>query len=133
MKAANMYFVYSLLIDGRVFYIGKCKNLASRYSAHLRRAQRGYADHLLSEYIRELLALGKCPLIKAIDYLPLKYALLKEKELIQSFTLAGHVLANSNLVKMAGYTPHKFNFPHTQKNVRKDARMQQKLIELNYR
>lgn len=129
----NMYFIYSLLVDGQVFYIGKCKNLAARYSAHTSKALRkGHCDNAITARLREILAQGKCPIIKAIDYLPLKEALEREKELIQTFYAAGQRIANSNLIRIHMHIPEKFDFYHTPANIRKNARYQQKTTEHNY-
>lgn len=116
----NMYFVYSLSIDGHVFYIGKCKNLAARYSAHISKAKRiGYDDVAIIQTIRKILASGRLPLITAIYYLTLTDALNKEKELIQLFSICAHQLSNNNLVRIEDCHPKKFSFTHSEVNIRK--------------
>jgi len=130
MELDNMYFVYSLLIEEHVFYIGKCKNLAARYAAHISKAQRGgYEDHATTAFIRKLLLAGKCPLIKGIEYLPSNEAVILERHLIQIFTQAGHKLTNSNGVCKFTADWHHHDFPHTLKNVRKHARYHQGVKE----
>jgi predicted GIY-YIG superfamily endonuclease len=87
-----MRYLYSLIIDDNVFYIGQTKDLVKRYKAHLRHR----SNTRVSVYIQQLLSAGKIPLMQKIAYLPENEVYQKEKDLIFSLTHMGHSLMNDN-------------------------------------
>lgn len=69
--------------------------LNSRLCVHIRKARLGIKSNpALSDWINELLAKGKKPLIKAIMEVDKKDKLEAETTLIQAFKLVGHNLFN---------------------------------------
>lgn len=85
-----MKIVYSLIDQGKVFYIGCTKDVYNRYKQHC------IGDNYLPVYyyVQNMIIDGRLPKIKVIAVLEEKEALLKEKKLIEAFTAAGHTLLN---------------------------------------
>jgi predicted GIY-YIG superfamily endonuclease len=87
-----MYFVYSLICEGKVFYIGKTKNLADRYSSHLNSCNNSRTR--VAQYIGELLASSKIIDMNPMYYLSHKQAIEKEADIIYSFYISGQPILN---------------------------------------
>lgn len=86
----KMQFIYSLVDNGTVFYIGRTANVALRYKQHLNIKTKGHTN----AYIAEMLKSNRLPEIIVIYYLPVHEAEIKEKELISLFSMAGHTIVN---------------------------------------
>lgn len=88
----NMYFIYSLSCEGQIFYIGKTKNMAARYIAHL----SAHPLTTVGKHINTLLAAGKAIKMHQIDYLAEKEAWEREREmkLIYDLSKAGQSICN---------------------------------------
>lgn len=92
----NHEFIYSLLYNGHVFYIGRCKNAAIRYQAHISSARHGATRN--ARFIQTILDKGDLPYMKIINYLPKKEAAELEKMLVTSITNGGQMLTNCSYV-----------------------------------
>lgn len=90
----EMYFIYSLSCEGQIYYIGKTKDLATRYSSHLSTNEALN----VSKYTAQLKSEGKQIMMNYIAYLPAKEAGEKEMKLILDLTKAGQKLQNSVFV-----------------------------------
>ncbi len=129
MALPNMYFVYSLSFEGDVFYIGKCKDLAARYAAHMGTSKypEGYPT---GAKIATIIKSGGCPEIRIIDYLEAEQAIKRENELISLFFKAGQSLTNVNGKPWRGlFDIERFDFHRTPKNMKKFARYKQGIAE----
>lgn len=83
-------FVYSLIDNGRVFYIGCTTDLSKRYAQHCT-VQAKSKTYL---YIQNMLLKGRLPDIKLIACLEIGAAYAKEAQLIIAFRESGHKLIN---------------------------------------
>lgn len=92
MKDISDYeFVYALTHEGNIFYVGKCKNVAVRYTSHL----CNRTDRELGTYVRSILTAGKFPILHIITFRPSREAESVEETLIKCMTTGGHKLLNS--------------------------------------
>lgn len=112
----TMYYVYSLVVDGSVFYIGKSKELSARYAAHLNSYKKAHPTPV-SIYISKLLKLGKCPEMRIIAYLPEREAAQKEIDLISLFIRAGQDIVNGTHCWMKQHSPDKIPVIPTKRNM----------------
>ena len=85
-------YVYSLINEGILFYIGCAKDISVRYSQHLAASKNGKAP--VNKYIKQMLEQGIYPEINIICYLPEKEALLKEAQILVAMKDIGHTLMN---------------------------------------
>lgn len=90
------YYIYSLLCDECVFYIGKTKDLLTRYNAHLNSFKKSGKLTPVSSHIKLLIDAGKLIEIKIIACLPKEKAEQKEKEIITVLSRGGHKLFNGH-------------------------------------
>jgi predicted GIY-YIG superfamily endonuclease len=90
------YFVYSLSCNECVFYIGKTKNLLSRYNAHLNSYKKSGCLTPVATHIKYLLENSNTIEIRVIACLPKDQAAKKEKEIIAVLSRGGHKLFNDH-------------------------------------
>lgn len=92
-----MIYIYVLFCPetGEPRYVGKCKNLKFRLSAHLSKAKGHHTDHHCANWIRALLRNGLKPVIQAVEELD-DNADWQAAEIaaIAKFREAGHDLTN---------------------------------------
>lgn len=99
-------FVYSMLYNGHVFYIGRSKDVLKRYSMHLSTASKtGYGTQ---RFISNILENDGLPDMDIIDYLPVQEAKIMEANIIHSFTAAGQTLTNSSHNARRGQVFYRF-------------------------
>jgi len=110
MKEGYKY-VYSLLNNGNVFYIGCTNNLIRRYKQHLADLQ---IDYPLKKHLLTLVNSGYYPDMNIIDYLPEKEALKLEFEIVMQFGKAGHHIFN-DASKYIIHSQHPKNIPDSPK------------------
>lgn len=120
-------FVYSLVYQGKVFYIGRCKDILKRYRWHLHAS--GVAES--AKYIRWILSQGDFPDINIIDWIPKKDALHREAQIILDFSVAGHALTNYQFKRNPHYDIKNRPANPTKKDMFKLAKYKQlKYVEL---
>lgn len=117
-------FVYSLIYQDRVFYVGRCKDLLKRYRWHLNAP--GTAKS--AQYIRWIISQGHYPDINIIDWIPEKEAIKREAQIILDFSVAGHTLTNHIFTR----TPHYDIKNRPAKPTPKDMYKIAKYKQLNY-
>ncbi len=86
----QLHMVYTLIDNGRVFYIGCTKNIHNRYIQHL----RGDIINATYFYIQDMLVNSQMPEIKIVACLPENEAYFREAQLIVTFRDCGHQLCN---------------------------------------
>ena len=124
MDTKDYEFVYSLLYQGKVFYIGRCKDMLKRYRWHLH--ANGTAKS--TEYIRWILSNGEFPDINVIDWIPKEEAYHREAQIILDFSAAGHVLTNHQFKR----SPHHDIKHKPNKLTKKDMFKIAKYKQLSY-
>lgn len=87
-------FVYSLLDNGSVFYIGCAKDVLARYKQHIN-LYGGTDGAPMRLYLKEMIDDGRIPELEIIDYLPSKEALKLEAQAVSIFSRSGHKLINT--------------------------------------
>src|ERR1700761_8010891 len=87
-------FVYALSSNGQVFYIGRTKDVCTRYDQHLSSGK--HPKTRVARYISILMAFGHIPIIRIIDYLPADEAQKSEDNLICSLKRSGQDLLNGS-------------------------------------
>lgn len=90
-------FIYSLVHEQTVFYIGCTDSLLKRYRMHLNSAKKGTTA--TAKRIREILDSGAFPEIRVINRLPAEEAIKLEIILISSLTSAGQPLTNKTNIR----------------------------------
>jgi hypothetical protein len=120
----NYEFVYSLIYQGKVFYIGRCKDVLKRYRWHLHAT--GSANS--AEYIRQILSNGEFPELNIIDWIPHQDAIAREAQIINDFSVAGHSLTNHVFAREPHYPVNKRPACPTKKDMFKIVKYKQ----LNY-
>lgn len=130
---SKMHFVYSLVCDGQVFYIGCTKNVASRYKQHLNSPNLLYALTPAARHIGELLRANKSIELIIIDYLPFDLARQKEKDITYLLSLSGQNIFNE---QNASWRKNRISeWPHTGtiRNKVKYLKERQENREINYK
>jgi len=90
------YFIYSLSCNECVFYIGKTKNLLTRYNAHLNSYKRPGRLTPIATHIKYLVEKAFIIEIRVIACLPKEQAAKKEKEIIAVLSRGGHKIFNDH-------------------------------------
>ena len=86
----NMYFVYTLCHSGVIFYVGKSKDVHSRYRQHLNANNK----QPLSKIIKAMLLAGNIPEMNIITYTTAIHAANIEETLIKCLSQGGQKLGN---------------------------------------
>lgn len=129
----GMYFIYSLVCDGQVFYIGCTKNMAARYKQHMSSHRLLYCITPVAVHIGRLLADNKSIEMVTIDYLPFEEARQKEKDVTYILSLSGQNIFNEQ--NASGRRNRKSAWPH-EGNIRdkvKCLKSRQENREINYK
>lgn len=109
-------FVYSLVYNNQVFYIGQTTNLCHRYAWHMNSYSFNGQITETARFIKNIRDMEEWPFMHIIDYLPKEAALQLEHQLIQCLTQAGHFLTNIT----GNYPPHTLPKNIPMKLTRKD-------------
>lgn len=120
-------FVYSLVDNGQVFYIGCTKDIHKRYRQHIMKSNKT----LSGVYISAMIERGVFPEINILSYLPECEAHFEEAKIINTFSHAGQPLINSQYFRR----PHKsieIKSGFTAKDVLKIVKYKQKVYMFNY-
>lgn len=88
-------FVYSLVDQGVVLYVGCTGNIVSRYKQHINASDRNMTVTKLRAYLDKLIDGCNYPDMNIIAYLPKTDAEILERTLTNQFSLAGQALLNS--------------------------------------
>ena len=86
----DLYFVYCLSHNGNIFYIGRTKNVLSRYKSHLNNKRPSH----LRDYIKSILEAGELPTLTVITYQRYIEAESVEETLIKCMSIGGQRLFN---------------------------------------
>lgn len=90
-------YIYSLVcpLDGKVKYIGKSNNPYLRFSKHKSLSDKNTGDNILkNEWIKNLLYLGKTPLLNILEEVDITEWKIKEKFYIKKYKDLGNEIFN---------------------------------------